>query len=303
MKISSSVKVDEMADRVRFGPAGVPPIFRIMKAELTDVPKLLKDEGLDAFEYAAVRWGQFPQISQESAKKFGAEAKRNDILVSIHSSYFINLLGEKQVAEESLRRLIACATAADWMGAYVVVCHAGYYGEMGKAEALQKAIVALKSAVKSLRDLGIEKVKLGPETLGRHSQFGNLDEILTICQEVEQTQLVIDWSHLHARGGGALRTVQDFRDVVTRAEAKLGTETVRNMHCHFSKIEYTYKAGEKRHHSLDEPAYGPEFQNLAEVITEFKLRPTLICETPMQDIDAMKMRDTLKKLTEKTAST
>ena len=286
-----------MADRVRFGPAGIPAIFRIMKAELTEVPKLLKEEGLDAFEYAAVRWGQYPQITQESARKFGYEAKRNDILVSIHSSYFINLLGEKQIVEESKRRLIAAATAADWMGAYVVVCHVGYYGQSGKPESLQRAIAAFKDVVKILKENGIEKVKLGPETLGRHSQFGTLDEILTLCQEVEQTQIVIDWSHLHARSGGFLRNVKDFREIISKVETKLGIETARDMHCHFSKIEYTYKSGEKCHHSLDEPAFGPEFSHLAQVIAEFKLRPTIICETPMQDIDAIKMRDILKKTT------
>jgi deoxyribonuclease-4 len=287
-----------MADHIRFGPAGVPPIFRIMKAELTDIPKLLKEEGLDAFEYAAVRWGQSPQITQESARRFGEEAKRNDILVSIHSSYFINLLGEKQIVEESKRRLIAASTAANWMDAYVVVCHAGYYGQNSKTEALQKAIIAFKDVVNTLRERGIDKVKLGPETLGRHSQFGTLDEILTLCQEVEQLQLVIDWSHLHARGGGALRSAQDFKDILAEVETKLGTEATKNMHCHFSKIEYTYKAGEKRHHSLDEPAFGPEFSHLAQGIAEYKLRPTIICETPMQDIDAIKMRDTFRKITQ-----
>lgn len=286
-----------MTNHTRFGPAGVPPTFRIMKAELADIPKLLKEIGLDAFEYAAVRWGQSPQITQESAKRFGAEAKKNNILVSIHSSYFINLLGEKQVVEESKRRIIAAATAAQWMDAYVVVCHAGYYGQHRKTEALQKIIIELKDIVKKLREMGIDNVKIGPETLGRHSQFGDLDEILAICQEVEQTQLVIDWSHLHARGGGKLRSVQDFRNEIAKVESKLGSDAVRSMHCHFSKIEYTYKAGEKRHRCLDEAGFGPEFSHFANVINEFKLCPTIICETPMQDIDSLKMREILKKIT------
>ncbi len=64
-----------MADRPRFGPAGVPPLFRVMGAELSDVPKLLREEGLDAFEYQASRWGQKPQIKQEEAEKLGSEAK------------------------------------------------------------------------------------------------------------------------------------------------------------------------------------------------------------------------------------
>jgi deoxyribonuclease-4 len=111
---------------------------------------------------------------------------------------------------------------------------------------------------------------------------------------------VIDWSHLHARTGGGLRTVGDFRAVVARAEEVLGIEAVRDMHCHFSKIEYTYKSGERRHHVFDEPAFGPNFAMLADVIAEFRLRPVIICETELQDVDAKKMRDILKKkMTEK----
>ncbi len=285
-----------MAGRPRFGPAGVPHMFRLMGAKLAEVPKLLKTEELDAFEYAAVRWGQVPQIKREDAELLGAEARRNDVLLSMHGSYFINLLGEAEVVEASKRRLIACATAAQWMGAYVVVFHAGFYGFCPKSEAYKKCVQALKDIASTLKTLGIEKVKLGPETMGRHSQFGSLDEILALNEEMEGTQLVIDWSHLHARSGGGLRSVKDFREIVTKAEEKLGTEAVRNMHCHFSKIEFTYKSGERRHHILDEPGFGPEFEHLAEVIAEFKLRPVMICETMVQDVDAAKMREILKKI-------
>jgi len=291
-----------MADRPRFGPAGVPQMFRLMKAKLADVPKLLRVEELDAFEYAAVRWGQTPQMNQEDAKTLGAEARKNDVLLSMHGSYFINLSGGKEVVEASKRRLIACATAADWMDAYVLVFHTGFYGTTGKTEAFRKTVEALKDVIKTMGTLGVEKVKLGPETMGKHSQFGSLDEILALCQEVERTQLVIDWSHLHARSGGGLRNVKDFRDIVLNAEEKLGTEAVRNMHCHFSKIEFTYKGGEKRHHILDEAGYGPDFKMLAEVINEFNMRPVIICETALQDVDAMKMREILKETNRKQVS-
>jgi len=270
-------------------------MFRQMGAKLPDVPKLLRIEDLDAFEYAAVRWGQVPQIKQEDAERLKQEARSNDVLVSMHGSYFINLLGEGEIAEASKRRLVACATAAEWMGAYVVVFHAGYYCNHGKPEALRKCIEAIKEVSSTLDTLGIKNVKLGPETMGRHSQFGTLDEVLELCQQVVGTQLVIDWSHLHARTGGGLRTVEDYRSVVAKAEEALGIEAVRDMHCHFSKIEFTYKSGERKHHVLDEPAFGPHFGMLAEVIAEFKLRPAMICETELQDVDAKKMRDILKK--------
>jgi deoxyribonuclease-4 len=286
-----------MVNHPRFGPAGIPPFFRKMGAQLSDVPKLLTMEGLDAFEYEAVRWGQKPQIRQEDAENLGLEAKRNDVLLSLHGSYYINLLGEKDVAEASKRRLIACATAAHWMDAYVVVFHAGFYGHRGKTETFNRYTAALNDVVRTMKTLGIETVKLGPETMGRHSQFGSLDEILTVCEEVEQAQLVIDWAHLHARSGGRLQSVQDFRNVIVKVEEKLGTNAVRNMHCHFSKIEYTFKAGERRHHVLDEAGYGPHFEMLAEVISEFNLCPVVICETALQDVDAVKMHGILQKIT------
>ena len=58
-----------MAEQTRFGPAGVPPAFRLLKAKMHDVPGLLREEGLDAFEYQAVRWGAKPQIRKEEAEK------------------------------------------------------------------------------------------------------------------------------------------------------------------------------------------------------------------------------------------
>ncbi len=282
-----------MADHPRFGPAGVPQMFRIMHAKLSDVPKLLRTEELDAFEYAAVRWGPVPQIKQEDAQALGAEAKKHDVTLSVHGSYFINLLGEEAVVEASKRRLIACVQAADWMGAYVVVFHPGFYGKNGKTESLRKCIQAIKEVHAELKQAGLDRVKLGPETMGRHSQFGSLEETLELCQAIEGTQLVIDWSHLHARSGGSLRTAGDFRKIAEAAEQKLGTEAVRNMHCHFSKIEYTYKAGERCHHNLDETGYGPDFEGLAEVIVDFKMRPVVIAETRVQDLDAMKLKQTL----------
>jgi deoxyribonuclease-4 len=286
-----------MADHPRFGPAGIPPIFRMLGAQSFDVPRLLLEEDLDAFEYQAVRWGQKPQMKQEDAEHLRVEARKNDILVSLHGSYYVNLSGKREVVEASKRRLVACATAAQWMGAYVLVFHMGFYGHLEKSYAFKTCVEALKDIVETMNSLGIRNVKLGPETMGRVYQVGTLDEILTICEEVEQTQLVIDWSHMHARRQGRFRKVADFRAVVEEVERRLGTEAARDMHCHFSKIEYTDK-GERCHHVLDEARYGPDFEMLAEVIAEFKMRSVMICETPILDVDAMKMRDTLRKIME-----
>ncbi len=283
-----------MADRPRFGPAGVPPSFRRLKVTLEEVPKLLREEGLDAFEYQAVRWGVKPQIKRENAERLGSEAEKNDVWLSLHGSYFINFCGEKEVVETSKQRLIACATAAEWMNAHVVVFHPGFYGKKQPKEAFRNCLEALKDVVEDMKTLGIKNVKIGPETMGKQSQFGSFEEVLKLCEETEQTQPVIDWAHLHARNRGQFRTVDDFRKVVEEIENRLGTEAVKNMHCHFTKVEFTEK-GEKCHHTLSEADYGPDFNLLARVIAEFKLRPVIISESPVLDVDAVKMRNILQR--------
>jgi deoxyribonuclease-4 len=289
-----------MAERTRFGPAGVPPMFRLMGADLPDVPKLLREEGLDALEYEAVRWGPKPQISKELAEKLGVAAKANDVQLSLHGSYFINLSGKQDVVEASKRRLIASATAADWMGAYVMVFHTGFYGRFEKDFAFKTCVEALKEVSAEMRSLGL-RVKLGPETMGRKFQVGSLDEILTLNQEIEDTQLVIDWAHLHALHQGTLKKTEDFRAIAERVEERLGTEAMRSMHCHFSKIEFSAQ-GEKKHHTLDEDGFGPDFRMLAEVIADFQMHPTMICESPILDVDARKMKETLKEVLENKSS-
>ena len=289
-----------MAERTRFGPAGVPPMFRLMGADLPDVPKLLREEGLDALEYEAVRWGPKPQISKELAEKLGVAAKANDVQLSLHGSYFINLSGKQDVVEASKRRLIASATAADWMGAYVMVFHTGFYGRFEKDFAFKTCLEALKEVSAEMRSLGL-RVKLGPETMGRKFQVGSLDEILTLNQEIENTQLVIDWAHLHALHQGTLKKTEDFRAIAEKVEERLGTEAMRSMHCHFSKIEFSAQ-GEKKHHTLDEDRFGPDFRMLAEVIADFHMHPTMICESPILDVDARKMKETLKEVLENKTS-
>lgn len=283
-----------MSIRPRFGPAGVPPTFRLMKATLADVPKLLREENLDAFEYEAVQWGKKPQMRKEEAERLGLSSRQNDVLLSLHGSYFINFCGRSTIVEDSKQRLIACTIAAGWMGARLVVFHPGVYGRLPHEEAVKMCVKALQDVTERMKSLGIENVKIGPETMGRTYQLGSLEETLTICERVERTRPVIDWSHLHARDLGRFRKAADFSKVVESVEKRLGTDAAESMHCHFTKIEFNEK-GERRHHTLDEPRYGPDFRLLAEVITEFDLKPTIISESPILDVDAIKMRDILRE--------
>jgi len=281
-------------NKPRFGPAGTPVGFRRLKREVFDIPKYLYREGLNAFEYQAVRWGVKPQMDREKAEKLGTMAENFDVLLSVHGSYFINFCGKEETVEASKKRLTACATAASWMKAHILVFHPGFYGKHSPREALKGCVEALSQVVEEMGTLGITDVALGPETMGKLSQFGSFDEILKLCENVEQTSPVIDWAHLHARNQGRFKTEDDFRKVLDEIEKRLGTEALKHLHCHFTKIEYTEK-GEKCHHTLDEAGFGPDFELLAKVIVEYDLKPVIISESPILDLDAIKMRDILAK--------
>ncbi len=281
-----------MADRPRFGPAGVPSSFRELKKPVTEIPFFLKEENLDAFEYQAVRWGPKPQMKREDAEKLGENCRKSDVWLTLHGSYFINFCGNEQTIDASKKRLLACVTAADWMKAKIVVFHPGFYGKLSPEKALSSCIKAMREVVESMDALGIRDVKLGPETMGKLSQFGSLEEILTVCENVEGTVPVIDWAHLHARDMGRFKSVDDFRVVLDEIERRLGSETVKNLHCHFTHVEYGEK-GEKRHHTLDEKGYGPDFRMFASLVAELGLNPVIISESPILDVDAVKMRNIL----------
>ncbi|MBS7644138.1 TIM barrel protein [Candidatus Bathyarchaeota archaeon] len=277
-----------MADRPRFGPAGKPPRF---KGAMSEIPKFLHEEGLDAFEYQAVRG---VRISQNDAKNLGSNGTKYDVWLTLHGPYFINLCGEKAVVDASKQRLIDSLKAASWMGAHQVVFHPGYYGMRSEQEALDLCVQALQEVVELAERLGIHGVRLGPETTGKPTQVGSLDEILTICTKVEATSPTIDWAHIHARGNGVIKSREDYVKLIDLIEKKLGSEAVKNMHCHYTPVEFTSK-GERCHHTMDEPGFGPDFKPLAELIVQLGLKPIIISESPVLDLDSIKMQKMVKE--------
>jgi len=142
----------------------------------------------------------------------------------------------------------------------------------------------------------VERMKaLGPETAGKEGQLGTLNEILTLCESVKLTEPVIDWAHLHARSKGLIKTKEDYTKVLDEIEKRLGTEAIKNLHIHFTPVEFTDR-GERKHHPMDETQYGPSFKPLAELIAQLGLRPVVISETPLLDRDSKKMRDILHQI-------
>jgi deoxyribonuclease-4 len=98
---------------------------------------------------------------------------------------------------------------------------------------------------------------------------------------------VVDFSHVHARTGGSLRTEDDFRSLVDWA---LGVSDCL-LYGHFQSIQYGEK-GEIRHLPVD--AWDPDFRLLAPVLQSLECDVHLICESPLLEKDAILLKNLLE---------
>lgn len=261
---------------IRFGPAGNSESFYAQGYKNTfEAPKWLKEMGLNAYEYS---FGRGITLSAEGAQKIRVEAEKNGVRVSAHGPYFINLANpDPEKRENSMRYITDSARRVLDLGGDRVVVHVGAVMKMERGEALKNCREGLTEAYRRMDELGLGAVHLCVETMGKHSQIGDLTETLSFCQLDERLIPCIDFAHLHALWQGGLTREEDFEKILDELEKTLGIERARNIHIHFSTIEYT-AAGEKRHHTFAEKDYGPRFELLAPLLYARGYEPTVICE-------------------------
>lgn len=272
--------------KVRFGPAGRPINY---SGNAKDACSYIKAEGLEAYEYQAT-YGV--KISQTSASDLKNNSISEDVLVSMHAPYYINLSSNKEdVVERSIKRLVQSAKASEWMGAYRTVFHPGFYTTYTPKEALDKCKNAINVIIEELESIGVKNYCFAPETTGKRSQLGNLDEIIEICRSFDKFEPTVDFAHVHARSRGGIRNKADYAKIFEKLENELGINT---LHSHFTHIEYT-DAGERKHHILADNDYGPPYQPFIEEIIECGWNVTVICESPLIDQDALVLKKMYKK--------
>jgi len=270
-----------MKPKVIFGPAGRPIDY---KGAAYKASSYIADLGLLAYEYQA---GRGMRIGEASSKILKKDSKKNDILVSLHAPYFINLSAEDdKKLEMSIGTLLNAAQVGDWMGAYRIVFHPGYYSKNDPSDALAIAKGAIATLLEKLQEESLENVTFAPETTGKRSQLGNIDEIIEMCSNFDNFEPTIDFAHIHARGRGYIQEKEDYNCIFSKLENNLDID---RLHCHFTPIEYT-KAGERRHHTLEEPDYGPNPKWLLESFIENDWKATIICESPLLDKDALLLK-------------
>ena len=216
--------------------------------------------------------------------------------MSLHTPYYISLSGvdpEKRL--KSIDYIQKSLWAAELLGADEIVIHSGSAAKISREEAMRLSCDTLEKVIEAVGDT---KIKLGIETMGKLNQLGDLDEVIEQCRVDKRYAPVVDFGHLNARNvGNAFPDVDSYRSVFDKIANALGDDYAYNLHCHFSKIEYT-SAGEKRHLTFADTVYGPDFEPLAEAIIKEGVAPRIISESDgTQAEDALSMKNIWESLT------
>ena len=276
-----------MINKPTFGPGGNSESFYAEKFKsTTQAPAWLAARGLDAYEFQG---GNGISAGEATLAKIGEEAKKHGILMSVHTPYYISLSGvEEEKRLKSLSYIAQSLRAAELLGADTIVIHSGSAAKISREEAMR---LATDTLWRNAEAVGDTPVRMGLETMGKINQLGTLEEVIELCRVAKNYHPVVDFGHLNARNvGGYFTDVDSYRRIFNTIAEGLGDEYAYNLHCHFSKIEYT-SAGEKKHLTFADDVYGPAFEPLIEAIVREGVAPRIICEsagTMAEDALAMK---------------
>ena len=274
-------------DRLLFGTAGV-PISSKGRSTIDGISRV-RELGLDCMELEFV---QGVRMGEKTAEEVNAAAAKENIALSVHGPYYINLNAvEKEKIEASIQRIHDSARIGNICSADNIVFHPAFYLKDDHKVVYDRVFNLLKELAARLEDDGIF-VTLRPETTGKATQFGDVDELLSISAEIDGVLPCFDFSHVHARDGKH-NTYEEFREIFEKIESHLGKEGLKTMHCHISGIEYTAK-GERNHLILEESDMN--YKDLLKVFKEFKACGTIICESPNIESDALLMKKTYEEL-------
>lgn len=275
---------------IKFGTAGVPFSAKESSTEAGIIR--VRELGMDAME---VEFVQGVRMKEEKARRTGTIAEREQIALSCHAPYYINLnSSEEEKVTASKSRILQSARIGIILGAKSIIFHPAFYGGDSSDTVLAKVVKELLEVREELDKEGNDVI-LRPETTGKPSQFGDLAETIKIAQEVPGVLPCIDFSHLHARSNGEFNTYDEFCRILEQTAEGLRDQWTRNAHFHISGIEYSQK-GEKRHLVLQ--AADLRYKELLKALISFGIKGTVICESPNLEEDALILQGTYQALLE-----
>lgn len=266
-------------DKLIFGISGLPVGDGKKKFTYKTGISYLKSINLDAMELPFVR---SVNVTLKNKDEILRAKEDNDFYLSAHGSYFINLNAEEQEKiEQSLERIIKGVEGLKLVGGRSLIFHPGYYLKNSKEDTYKE----IKENLLKLPDLGVH-YRL--ETTGKETQFGNLEELVSLCSEISTCKICIDFSHIHARYNGYLKEYDDFAKILDYIGTKLGEEALQDLHIHLSGINYGAK-GEKNHLPFEESDFN--YKDCLKALKDFSVKGCVICESPILEKDALLLKN------------
>lgn len=280
----------KLDSQLLFGPAGVPK--KAAKRDSEAGIERVRKVGLDCMELEFVRG---VSMGQNKALHVKAAAEECGVSLTVHAPYYINLNStDSEIVKASKRRLFDTARIGDMAGADSVAFHPGYYMGESPSRTLRRIKRHIKEVLRMCNDEGIG-IQLRPETTGKPSQFGRIEEILALSAEVEGILPCIDFAHLHAYDGRT-NSYDEFAAVLERIASELGAKALADMHIHASGIQFGHK-GEIKHLNLDESDF--DYVSLLKALKDFSVGGRIICESPDREFDALMMKKKYRRLRKK----
>jgi deoxyribonuclease-4 len=271
-------------DKLLFGISGLPIGDGKQKFTYKSGITYLKSIGLDSMEFPFVR---SVNVTDKNKGEILREKEATNLYLSAHGSYFINLNAddyEKQ--DQSMERILKGAHALKLVGGRSLVFHAGYYLDDSKEETYE----TIKENLLKLPDIGVQ-YRL--ETTGKATQFGTLEELVSLSREIPTCNVCIDFSHIHARSNGILKNYDDFAKLLKIVEDGLGREGIEDIHIHLSGINYGLK-GEKNHLPFEESDFN--YKACLQALKDFGAKGCIVCESPILERDALLLKETYYSL-------
>jgi deoxyribonuclease-4 len=274
----------------RFGTVGSPTQTPKKPGGSVGAIYYSREIGLDALELG---WVQSVRVSAETCALIKAASVGQDVAVSVHAPYFINLNADKDEWPKSRKRLMDAAHYGNLAGATDIIFHPGSYFERPAEEVLEAAIPRLRSCVDELRAAG-NPVTLRPETMGKKAMLGSLEDTLAMAREIPGVEPCLDFAHLHARAGdGSINSYEEWSTRIKLYADALGKPALKRLHIHLSGIEYGPK-GEKNHLTLEDADLN--LKALFKALHDAGAGGRILCESPIMEEDALTMMKAWKKI-------
>jgi len=275
----------------RFGTVGAPKSRPKKPGGSVGAILHLRTLNLSAFELG---WVRSVRVSEKTCATIKTAAVENDVALSIHAPYYINLNATDEEWPKSRQRLMDAAHYGNLAGATDIIFHPGSYFGNPPETVLPMAIERLQGCVAELRDSG-NPVTLRPETMGKAAMLGSLADTLAMSRVIAGVEPCLDLAHLHARSGdGRMNTYAEWAQVLEQYAAQLGAEALQRLHIHLSGIEYGPK-GEREHLPIQESDLN--LDAILQACYDFECGGRIVCESPILEEDTHLIKDKWNILT------